>query len=300
MLTRVLPVDQVALDEAARLLGSGQIVAIPTETVYGLAADATNASAVARIYAAKGRPRSNPLIVHVADLAAATRLGTFSRTAYELAVQHWPGPMTLVVPARAGNDIAVLATAGLETIALRVSAHPVMRALSALVGPLAAPSANRSGTISPTSAAHVVRSLGDRIALLLDGGPCVVGLESTIVAFTGGPPRLLRPGVIQIDADSSEHGTIESPGQLARHYAPDKPVRLDATESGDDEWLIGFGPVSGQSTLSTSGNLHEAAACLFERLYQADAAVPPRIAVAPVPMLGIGMAINDRLRRAAA
>ena len=299
--TRVLPVGPEALSEAAALIRAGQPVGVPTETVYGLAADATDGSAVARIYQAKGRPSFNPLIVHVPDLAAAERLGRFDERARMLAEQHWPGPLTLVVPLQEGAPIASLVTAGLPSVALRVPAHPVMQALLRETGtPLAAPSANASGRISPTRAEHVLASLGGRILLILDGGATERGLESTIIAATGGPLRLLRPGPIDVpEARSAGHG-IEAPGMMASHYAPSKPLRLEATEAHQSEWLIGFGPVRGQATLSERGDLEQAAARLFALLHQADAQPLPRIAVAPVPAQGIGRAINDRLRRAAA
>ena len=301
MQTRVLPFNDQTIAEASRLIVTGQAVAVPTETVYGLAADATNAEAVARIYEAKGRPGFNPLIVHVTDLAAAERIGEFSESARELAERHWPGPLTLVVPLRRDAGIASIVTAGLPTIGLRVPAHPTMQALLQAVGrPLAAPSANASGSISPTRAEHVLKSLGDRIPMIIDGGPTERGLESTIVAATAGPLRLLRPGPIEVDAERTSGERIEAPGQLASHYAPSKPLRLGATSAETDEYLIGFGPIAGDSTLSASGDLVEAAAKLFDQLHQADASAKPRIAVAPVPDQGLGAAINDRLRRAAA
>jgi len=299
--TRVLPFNDQTIAEASRLIVTGQAVAVPTETVYGLAADATNAEAVARIYEAKGRPSFNPLIVHVTDLAAADRIGEFSESARELAERHWPGPLTLVVPLRRDAGIASIVTAGLPTIGLRVPAHPTMQALLRACGrPLAAPSANASGSISPTRAEHVLKSLGDRIPMIIDGGPTERGLESTIVAATAGPLRLLRPGPIEVDAERTSGERIEAPGQLASHYAPSKPLRLGATSAETDEYLIGFGPIAGDSTLSASGDLVEAAAKLFDQLHQADASAKPRIAVAPVPDQGLGAAINDRLRRAAA
>jgi L-threonylcarbamoyladenylate synthase len=301
METRVLPFNDEAIAEAARLILVGEPVGVPTETVYGLAADATNAEAVVRIYEAKGRPRFNPLIVHVRDLAGAEHIGEFDAHARDLAREHWPGPLTLVVPLREDAGIASIVTAGLPTIGLRVPAHPAMQVLLRVVGrPLAAPSANASGSISPTRAEHVLKSLGGRIPLIIDSGPTECGLESTIVAATGGPLRLLRPGPIRIDADETSGGKIEAPGQLARHYAPSKPLRLNAAEVAADEYLIGFGKVGGDVSLSPSGNLGEAAARLFDLLHQADASAKPRIAVAPVQEQGLGAAINDRLRRAAA
>ncbi len=299
-ITKVLQASDAAVAEATAVILAGQPVAVPTETVYGLAADATEGAAVARIYEAKGRPRFNPLIVHVRDLAEAEAIGEFSDEARALAQAHWPGPLTFVVPLKPGASIASLVTAGLPSIGIRVPAHPVMQALLRLVGrPLAAPSANASGSISPTRAEHVLASLGGRIPLILDGGPCERGIESTIVAATGGPLRLLRPGPIMIDAGPSESGAIEAPGQLASHYAPSKPLRLDAAEATEDEYLIGFGSVPGDDSLSPAGDIVQAAARLFDLLHRADASDKPRIAVAPIPRAGLGAAINDRLGRAA-
>ena len=299
--TKVLPFTEEAIAEAARLILAGEPVAVATETVYGLAADATNAEAIARIYEAKGRPAFNPLIVHVPDHASAERIGEFNGTARVLAEAHWPGPLTFVVPLRASAGIASIVTAGLPTVALRVPAHPAMQALLGIVAlPLAAPSANASGSISPTRAEHVLKTLGGRIPLIIDAGPTERGLESTIVAATGGPLRLLRPGPIHVDAEPASGDRIEAPGQLASHYAPSKPLRLNASEVAADEYLIGFGPVAGDASLSPSGDLVEAAARLFDLLHRADASVKPRIAVAPVPDYGLGQAINDRLTRAAA
>jgi L-threonylcarbamoyladenylate synthase len=301
METRVLPFSDKAIAEAARLVLAGEAVAVPTETVYGLAADATNAAAVARIYEAKGRPSFNPLIVHVPDLAAAQRLGEFEDAALALARRHWPGPLTLVVRMRDGSGIASIVTAGLATIGIRIPAHPAMRALLHAVGrPLAAPSANASGSISPTRAEHVMKSLGRRIPLIIDAGLTERGLESTIAAATGGDLRLLRPGPIDIDVEISTATSIEAPGQLASHYAPSKPLRLNARQAETGEYLIGFADVSGDATLSRSGDLVEAAARLFDLLHEADSSASARIAVAPIPDEGLGRAINDRLRRAAA
>lgn len=301
METRVLPYSDKAIAEASRLILAGEPVAVATETVYGLAADATNATAVARIFDAKGRPDFNPLIVHVPDFAAAERIGEFNDLARALAEEHWPGPLTLVVQLRHNAGIASIVTAGLTTIGLRVPAHPAMQALLKAVGrPLAAPSANASGTISPTRAEHVAKSLSGRIPLIVDSGPTLRGIESTIVAATGGALRLLRRGPIEIEAELASSGQIEAPGQLASHYAPSKPLRLSVTDAADDEYLIGFAAISGDSSLSTAGDLTEAAARLFDLLHQADASEKPRIAVAPVPENGLGAAINDRLRRAAA
>ena len=283
------------------MISAGRPVAVPTETVYGLAADATNAEAVARIYAAKGRPSFNPLIVHVPDLETATGIGQFDDAALGLANAHWPGPLTLVVPLKPGARIASLVTAGLSTVALRVPGHRAMQALLAVAGrPLAAPSANASGSISPTRAAHVLKSLGGRIPLIIDDGPTERGIESTIVAATGGALRLLRPGPLAIDAAHSSGEAIEAPGQLRSHYAPSKPLRLNATEAASDEYLIGFGPIAGDANLSASGDLIEAAARLFDLLHVADASPEARIAVAPIPAEDLGAAIADRLKKAAA
>ena len=301
METRVLPFTDETIAEAARLILGGEPVGVPTETVYGLAADAANAEAVARIYAAKGRPSFNPLIVHVPDLAAATDIGKFDEQALALANKHWPGPLTLVVPLHERTGIASIVTAGLETIGLRVPDHPAMQALLRATGrPLAAPSANASGSISPTRAAHVLKSLGGRIPLIIDCGSTSRGIESTIVAATGGPLRLLRRGPLEVDAAEASGETIEAPGQLASHYAPSKPLRLDVVSAAGDEFLIGFGGIDGDANLSRQGDLIEAATRLFDLLHDADASAKPRIAVAPIPSDGIGAAINDRLRRAAA
>jgi len=300
--TRVMPLSDEAIAEAARLVLSGQPVAVPTETVYGLAADATNSQAVARIYAAKGRPSFNPLIVHVPDLEAAERIGKFDGEARKLAKKHWPGPLTLVVPLQKDAGIPGIVTAGLQTIALRVPAHPAMQALLGACGrPLAAPSANASGLISPTRASHVMASLKGRIPLVIDGGATQRGIESTIIAATDGRLRLLRRGPIEIDATEVKRASaIEAPGQLASHYAPKKPLRLDATEAGEGEYMIGFGAVAGDISLSEDGDPVEAAARLFDQLHQADASPSKRIAIAPIPGDGIAAAIRDRLKRAAA
>jgi L-threonylcarbamoyladenylate synthase len=301
--TEVVPADAEGIAKAARILESGGLVAVPTETVYGLAARADSAEAVARIYAAKGRPDFNPLIVHVRDAEQAGRYADFSPMARALAQVHWPGPLTLVLPRRADAGLAEAVTAGLPTVALRAPAHPAMRALlDAVEFPLAAPSANRSGFISPTTAQHVLASLDGRIALVLDGGPTTAGVESTIVAVRADDTvDELRPGPIQLRTRGHAiEARIEAPGQLASHYAPGKPVRLNATEAGADEFLIGFGAVAGDCTLSPSGDVNEAAARLYACLHEAAQAGQPRIAVAPVPEEGVGRAINDRLKRAAA
>jgi len=296
-----------AIERAAAMILAGQPVAVPTETVYGLAADATDAAAVARIYEAKGRPAFNPLIIHVADLAAARDIAVFDPISLEIAHRFWPGPLTLVLPRRLGCTIAALATAGLETVAVRVPAHRAMRALLAASGrPLAAPSANASGMISATRAAHVAQSLAGRIGLVIDDGPTPGGIESTIVAVCRKNVEILRPGPVTADdlsawnAHSVTHTvTVRSPGQLASHYAPSKPLRTNATTGAPGEYLIGFGAVTGDLSLSASGDLVEAAANLFDALHHADASLAESIAVAPIPEIGLGIAINDRLRRAA-
>ena len=300
--TRILAYDDQAIAEAAQLILAGQPVAVPTETVYGLAADATNAEAVARIYEAKGRPSFNPLIIHVIDYQQAKTIGRFNQQARELAQICWPGPLTMVVPIQADANIASIVTAGLDTIGIRVPAHPAMQALIKAVGrPLAAPSANASGAISPTRAEHVQKSLGGRIPLIIDGGATQRGLESTIIAATGDELRLLRRGPINVSGVAlGISGNIEAPGQLASHYAPAKPLRLNAEEAEPGEFLIGFAGVTGDVSLSADGNLVEAAARLFDVLHEAEDSPKPLIAVAPVPDEGLGAAINDRLRRAAA
>ena len=302
METRTLPFSEDTIAEAARLVLAGEPVAVPTETVYGLASDATNSRAVARIYEAKGRPSFNPLIVHVRDIEEARRIAELRPRVGALAEAHWPGPLTIVAPLRDDSAIAPLVTAGLPTIGIRVPAHRAIQALLRAVGrPLAAPSANASGTISPTRADHVLRSLGGGIKLIVDDGPSPGGIESTIVAEASGQLRLLRRGPIEVrEADLDSGSAIEAPGQLASHYAPSKPLRLNAIDATADEFLIGFGRVDGDLNLSPSGDLLEAAARLFDLLHQADASAKSRIAVAPIPEQGLGAAINDRLKRAAA
>lgn len=310
MITRLLPFGSDALAAAVDLLRDGLPVAVPTETVYGLAADATDATAVARIYEAKGRPSFNPLIIHVSDLAEAKRIADLSPLAETLAKRFWPGPLTIVAPVRQDAGIASLVTAGLGTVAIRVPAHPAMQALLKASGlPLAAPSANASGSISPTRAEHVLHTLDGRIPLVIDGGATSVGLESTIVAVADGRIRLLRPGPIEpnaiaqatgVNVEANASSSIEAPGQLASHYAPDHPLRLDVTEAAPDQWLIGFGPIAGDRSLSAQGDLVEAAANLFDALHEADRSGRARIGVAPIPDTGLGAAINDRLARAAA
>ena len=314
--TEVRLADAEGIAEAARILESGGLVAVPTETVYGLAARADSAEAVAKIYTAKGRPDFNPLIVHVRGVEQARELAQLPHKADVIADLVWPAPLTMVVPLRLGANLAPAVTAGLPTVALRSPNHPVMQALlAACPFPLAAPSANRSGFVSPTSAAHVLATLDGRIDLVLDDGrPCAEGLESTIVAIrTDGSWEELRPGPINPDAlhqhywdepyprtGKTEGTSIEAPGQLASHYAPGKPLRLNAEWAEPDEFLIGFGSVEGDCTLSAGGVLDEAASRLYAALHEAARAPQPRIAVAPVPEEGVGRAINDRLRRAAA
>ena len=309
----------MSIDEAARLIREGELVAFPTETVYGLGGDATNERAVAKIFEAKGRPQFNPLISHVLDAGEAARLVQWSETADKLAARFWPGPLTLVLPRAKSSPIALLATAGLDTAAIRAPAHPMAQALIRAAGrPIAAPSANRSGAVSPTRAEHVAESLGDRVKLILDGGPCEVGLESTVLDLTTARPTLLRPGGATREAieavvgpvalsDAIPNGTAahKSPGQLASHYAPARPVRLNATSVAADEGLLAFGPrppagANQVLNLSASGDLTEAAANLFAHLRALDQPANARIAVMPVPQTGLGLAINDRLRRAAA
>lgn len=314
MQTRLLVPDNQGLAEASALLARGELVAMPTETVYGLAGDARDGRAVARIYEAKGRPSFNPLIVHLPDLGAAERIAVLDDAARDLADAFWPGALTLVLPLRPGSGIAPLVTAGLDTVAIRVPAHPVAQALlRRFGGPLAAPSANPSGRISATTAAHVadpLTGLGGRIAAVLDAGACPVGVESTIIGWQDGRPVLLRPGGLPAEAIAAALGgpvatprldpaAPNAPGQLTSHYAPRASLRLNATAARPGELLIGFGPVAGEMSLSEGADLAEAAARLFELLHQADAQGRP-IAVAPVPDTGLGVAINDRLRRAAA
>ncbi len=305
----ILPATDQGLARAAQLLRGGQLVAVPTETVYGLAARADSEQAVAAIYRAKGRPSFNPLIVHVGSVEQARRLAVFDERAEQLAAHYWPGPLTLVLPARTECGIVPAVTAGLPTVGIRLPAHPlVQRLLLELNLPLAAPSANRSLAVSPTTPAHVLASLGDAIPAILDGGECERGLESTIVALRdSGEWSLLREGpVARADLVAvlgrepvAASGAIEAPGQMQRHYSPGKPVRLDAAGKQDDEFLIGFGPLAGDCSLSEKGDLAEAAARLYACLHLAAAAPQPRVAVASIPQAGIGAAINDRLRRAA-
>lgn len=309
MKTDIRPFSTDAISRAAVLVAAGQPVAVPTETVYGLAADARNADAVARIYAAKGRPDFNPLIVHVPDLAAAEALGVFGAVERALAARFWPGPLTLVVPRTTDCPVASIATAGLDTIALRVPGHRAMQALLAGTGaPLAAPSANASGRVSPTTAAHVLASLDGRIALVIDDGACPAGVESTIARVKDGAVEVLRPGPVTAEMLAEASGLavtgvkgseIVAPGMLASHYAPGKPVRLGAHDFAVDEFGIGFGTVVGDYSLSETGDLTEAAARLFDALHAGAASAKGQIAVAAIPAEGLGAAINDRLARAA-
>jgi L-threonylcarbamoyladenylate synthase len=307
--TDVRAFDNAAIAEAAALIAAGQPVAVPTETVYGLAADARDPQAVARIYAAKGRPDFNPLIVHVPTLAVAETLGEFGAAERALAARFWPGPLTLVVPRAAGCPIASIATAGLGTVALRVPGHRAMQALLTASGaPLAAPSANASGRVSPTKASHVLASLGGRIALVIDDGPTSAGVESTIARVKDGAVEVLRPGPVTaamlaeasgLPVTERKGSEIIAPGMLASHYAPGKPMRLGARAFADDEYGIGFGAVRGDYDLSMAGDLTDAAARLFDALHAGAASAKPRIAVAAIPVEGLGAAINDRLARAA-
>ncbi|MGY4615269.1 L-threonylcarbamoyladenylate synthase [Bradyrhizobium sp. USDA 4472] len=320
--TSILPAGQAGAEAAARTLAAGGLVAFPTETVYGLGADAANATAIAHLYAAKGRPAFNPLIAHVADLAAARRIGRFDARALQLAQAFWPGPLTLVVPKADDCPVSDLATAGLDTVAIRMPAHPVAEAiLRAFGGAVVAPSANISGHVSPTLAAHVASDLGGRIDLIIDGGPVTVGVESTIVGCFEAP-MLLRPGGLSrerveavlgmplaraaVETESDDSQPL-APGMMASHYAPRAHVRLDARDVAADEALLAFGPdrLPGQEAtaavmnLSPTADLDEAAANLFGYLRALDAKAPRAIAVMTIPEEGLGEAINDRLRRAA-
>lgn len=308
--TEILTPDAPGLARAAELLRAGELVAFPTETVYGLGADATNDHAVARIFEAKGRPRFNPLIVHLPSLEAARAVADFNDAAERLAGAFWPGPLTLVLPMRPEAGLSPLISAGLPTVAIRVPDHALARDLLIRTGrPVAAPSANPSGRISPTEAAHVLAGLSGRIAAVLDGGPCPVGVESTIVGFDP-TPMLLRPGglpqeVIEACLGAQLTSLIpraapNAPGQLASHYAPRAALRLNATTTRPGERRLGFGPVEAELNLSVAGDLVEAAANLFHHLHRLDREGDVPIAVSPIPDHGLGRAINDRLRRAAA
>lgn len=315
-MANIVTASAAAVERAAQLLLAGELVAFPTETVYGLGADATNDAAVARIFEAKDRPRFNPLIIHVVGRAAAERLAVFDQRADLAARRFWPGPLTLVLPRRPDSGLSPLATAGLDSVALRSPIHGLGRDLLMKAGkPIAAPSANRSGRVSPTTAEHVAAELGDRAAMILDGGRCPVGLESTVLDLTGPRPALLRPGGItvdelerilgRIDINKGDGGAPRSPGQLPSHYAPSLPVRLNATSARPGEALLAFGghaPAGFATTLwlSRAGDLAETAANLFAMLRELDRPEFAGIAVMPIPEEGLGQAINDRLRRAAA
>lgn len=299
--------------QAAQALRDGRLILLPTETVYGLAADAVNAEAVAAIFEAKGRPRFNPLIAHVEDAAAAEAIAMFDAAARRLAEAFWPGPLTIVAPVRAGGRVCDLARAGLDSVAVRVPGHAKARAvIAAFGGAVVAPSANRSGRPSPTTFADAVEETGLAVTAAIDGGPCAVGVESTVVSVLDGRVALLRPGAVTRDEIEALVGPLagplgggeeghRSPGRLTTHYAPDAPVRIEAETARDGEILLGFGPGVGEPrwSLSASGDPREAAANLFRLLREADRERPVGIAVAPVPMAGLGEAINDRLRRAA-
>ena len=310
--SQILDASPAAIEKAAKLLRDGGLVAFPTETVYGLGADARNDQAIAAIFEAKNRPSFNPLIVHVADFDRAAELVEFNTEAEKLADAFWPGALTLVLPRRADCGISLLVSAGLETLAVRVPNHPIAQDLMQASGcPIAAPSANRSESISPTTALHVAQSLGDAAPLILDGGPCQVGLESTVIDLSGQRPVLLRPGGVTIEDIEWTIGPLDipagdekpkSPGMMNRHYAPTLPLRLNVMSPEPDEAFLAFGPLNGKCTanLSQDGNLTEAAANLFSMLRRLDTSDFTGIAVMPVPETGLGRAINDRLRRATA
>jgi L-threonylcarbamoyladenylate synthase len=320
-LPEILPPSDAAYARAAVLLRASGLVAFPTETVYGLGADATSDAAVAGIFAAKDRPRFNPLIVHFISAEAAAEEVVFDERARRVAAALWPGPLTLVLPRRADSRLSLLCSAGLDSQAVRVPAHPIAQRLLTVTGrPLAAPSANASGRISPTEAAHVAASLGDRVSLILDGGACAVGLESTVLDLSGPQAAILRPGAVVTQdltpyvgtlieaaeaAGKGASGALKAPGMLTSHYAPAHPLRLDARQAAADEALLAFGPevpagAAETLNLSPRGNLREAAARLFACLHRLDALPVRAIAVMPIPAEGLGAAINDRLRRAAA
>jgi L-threonylcarbamoyladenylate synthase len=315
-MTEILPATAENIARAADSLRAGRLVSFPTETVYGLGGNALDDHAVAAIYAAKNRPDFNPLIVHVPDLQTAAQYVHVSDAATLLAGRFWPGPLTLILPRRADCRLSLLLSAGLDTVAIRIPNHPVARALLQTSGlPLAGPSANPSGRISPTTAQHVAEGLGGKIDYVLDGGPCKVGVESSVLDLSGTQPVLLRPGAVLAEEIAAvlgapvtteqhavDHGARKSPGQLSSHYAPHLPVRLKATGAEPGEILIGFGPTApaGTQNLSPSGDLLEAAANLFAFLRAADQPGYRGIAIMPIPETGLGIAINDRLRRAAA
>ncbi len=318
-MSRIVPPEDVSLALAAKALHGGALVSFPTETVYGLGGDATNDRAVAAIYAAKGRPSFNPLIVHIPSLAAATALGVFNDNAVTLAQTFWPGPLTLVVKRQPMCPLSLLVSAGMDSVALRVPAHPVARALLTACGlPLAGPSANPSGRISPTTAEHVEEGLGDKLAMILDGGPCRIGVESTVLSLLDEKPALLRPGGVSPEeivtaigrsieiapAIGDVEAGLRGPGRLLSHYAPERPVRLNALGTARGEALLAFGPHTPAAeimlNLSENGDLNEAAANLFAMLRLLDRPDVSGIAVMPIPPVGLGIAINDRLTRAAA
>jgi len=312
---RIRPATAETIAQAAALLRAGRLVAFPTETVYGLGADATDGKAVAAIFAAKGRPRFNPLIIHVADTEAAQALVRFDERARALAARFWPGALTLVLPRTADCPVSLLAGAGLDTLAVRVPGHPVARAILSAAGiPVAAPSANRSAHVSPTTAAHVADSLGDAVELIVDGGPCPIGVESTILDLTAAPPAILRPGGVAEEDIRALIGDLtvaggsdarpRAPGRLARHYATRLPLRTGATDARPGEALLAFGPdvpegAAETLNLSPAGDLAEAACNLFAMMRALDRPPFTGIAVAPIPDTGLGRAIRDRLARAA-
>lgn len=317
MTNNILPANTENISKAADLLRAGKLVAFPTETVYGLGADATNDRAVAAIYAAKGRPQINPLIIHVADVKALHDLVEWNETAQSLATQFWPGPLTLVLPRKQNSPVSLLASAGMNTLAVRIPSHPVARELLEAVGrPIAAPSANASGKLSPTTPIHVAESLGDKVDLILAGGKSQIGVESTVLNLTSAKPTILRPGGITKEQLEKILGNVDalqtvneanplSPGQLASHYAPKLPLRLNADHVKEDEALLAFGPAiflkggAARLNLSETGDLEEAAANLFSMLHQLDIPNYKAIVVMPIPHKGLGVAINDRLLRAA-
>jgi len=313
-MVNILPISPQAIEKAADALRAGALVAFPTETVYGIGADATNDRAVAQIFEAKGRPRFNPLIVHFPDRQAAEAHVVFNAAADALAGRFWPGPLSLVLPRRPASALSLLVSAGLETVAVRVPAREDARRLLRAAGvPVAAPSANRSGRLSPTTARHVADDLGDAVALILDGGPCPIGLESTVLDLSGSRPAILRQGGLpqeeietalgmKVSVAGADDTAPKSPGMLTSHYAPSLPVRMDAESARPGEALLGFGPACADAALnlSESGDLVEAAAHLFAYLHDLDKPEFTGIAVSPIPEHGLGRAINDRLRRAAA
>lgn len=315
-MARRLQPTREEIGEAARALRAGKLVAFPTETVYGLGGDATNDRAVAAIFAAKGRPSFNPLIVHVSSASAAGQFAELGAKAQIVAKRFWPGPLTLVLPRRRDCKISLLATAGLDSVALRVPAHEIAQTLLMMAGvPLAAPSANPSGRLSPTEADHVLSDLGDKVEFVIDGGRCAIGVESTVLSLLEDKPRILRPGAVtaeqiaealqepvEIDTGAEDAAAPRSPGRLLSHYAPSLPIRLDAAAGEPGEALLGFGSAAPQdaTNLSPTGDLTEAAANLFAMLRKLDDPKYRAIAVMPIPDTGLGRAINDRLRRAAA